>query len=164
MFQARLDGFTLSLLKPYPGFSDLEKEARELWRHYCDVLKPVRLMRVALLYINRLELPIPMPNFNKYILTVPEVAPGLPQGLSRFLMQLTIPQEDDVFAHVTLLMEPAPGDQTTTIPIIFDIDVFKETSLAPESPELWDTVNALRFCKNDIFFKSLTAEAIKMYR
>ena len=36
-----------------------------------------------------------------YLRTVPEVAPGLPQGLSRYFMRLEIPHEDEGALRIT---------------------------------------------------------------
>ena len=80
--QARLNGFTFSRLKPYRTWESLRDEARELWQHYMQIASPQGITRVALRYINRIEIPLPMRDFKDYILTTPEIAPGLPQELA----------------------------------------------------------------------------------
>ena len=89
--QARLDGFTFSRLKPYDKWTTLRDEAQELWQHYVRIASPETVTRVALRYINRIEIPLPMRDFKDYILTTPEIAPDLPQGLGSFFMRLVIP-------------------------------------------------------------------------
>ena len=77
--QARLDGFTLSRLKPYKKWEDLRDRAKPLWENYKRNAFPEVITRIALRYINRIEIPLPIKDFKEYILTTPEIAPGLPQ-------------------------------------------------------------------------------------
>ena len=68
---------------------------------------PKKVIRLGLRYINRIEIPLPMRDFKDYILTVPEIAPGVPQGLERFFMRLVIPSDEaQAVAVVTQSMEP----------------------------------------------------------
>lgn len=85
IFQARLDGFTFSRLAPYDKWETFRDEARRLWELYRAVANPKSVNRVAVRYINRLDLPIPLSDFKDYLRTVPEVSPDLPQGLSDYL-------------------------------------------------------------------------------
>src|SRR5262245_61063091 len=84
--QARLDGFTFNKLRPYESWELLRDEAMELWQTYVRVASPTRVHRVALRFINRLELPLPLASFKDFILTIPEVAPPLPQALADMFM------------------------------------------------------------------------------
>ncbi len=92
--QATLEGFTLNKLPPYDRWSALRDEAKELWQRYRDLTHPESVIRVALRYINRIELPLPLKDFREYVLTAPEVAPGMPQALANFYMHLEIPYPD----------------------------------------------------------------------
>ena len=89
--QARLDGFTFNKLRPYQKWELFRDEAKKLWGYYLEVAKPKQITRLAVRYINRIELPFPFSQLQEYILTVPQVAAGLPQGMSQFLMQIVIP-------------------------------------------------------------------------
>src|SRR5438445_13384 len=57
IFQARLGGFTFSQLAPYQGWEALCTEARRLWAVYRALTQPADILRVAVRYINRLDLP-----------------------------------------------------------------------------------------------------------
>jgi uncharacterized protein (TIGR04255 family) len=154
--QARLDGFTLNRLAPYKDWASLRDEARDLWRHYVRIASPSSITRAALRYINRLELPLPLRDFKEYILTTPEVAPGLPQGLATFFMRLVIPVPTrQAVAIVTQTCESL-ADMGSVLPLIFDIDVFREAAFDVEADEVWDTFETLHELKNEIFFKSIT--------
>ena len=68
--------------------------------------RPNRLKRLALRYINRIEIPLPIRDFKDYLLTIPEIAPGLPQALSNFIMRLVIPNpEMEATAVINVIME-----------------------------------------------------------
>ena len=45
------------------------------------------------------------------------------------------------------------------IPLIFDIDVLKDTDYSKSADQIWSDLEILRNLKNDIFFKSITEKA-----
>ena len=73
--QSRIDGFTFNKLKPYEHWEAFRDEAKRLWKIYCECTPPQQILRVALRYINRIEVPMPLGDFNEYLLTSPQVAP-----------------------------------------------------------------------------------------
>ena len=89
--QARMDGFTFSRLKTYETWENLRDEAKTLWNRYRDITHPTRITRVAVRYINRLVLPLPVQDFKQWVLTTPDIAPTLPQALATFFLRLVIP-------------------------------------------------------------------------
>ena len=57
-----------------------------------------------------------MVDFKEYILTIPDIAPALPQSLSGFFMQLHIPQVDiDALAVLNVAMVPPEAANTCSI-------------------------------------------------
>lgn len=160
--QARLDGFTFNKLKPYEKWDIFCSEARELWNLYFQANTPVKITRIALRYINRIEIPLPIKDFKEYILTTPEIAPNLPQGLSSFFMQLVIPNPDiEANAKITQTMENPTGNR---LPLILDIDVFRETNYTDNKAEMWDEFKKLRSFKNEIFFNSITNKTRELFK
>ena len=161
--QARLEGFTFSRLKPYDKWEALRDEARELWQHYVQIASPETVTRVALRYINRIEIPLPMRDYKDYILTTPEIAPDLPQGLDSFFMRLVIPDpKAQAVAIVTETVEPI-DESSNRLPLIFDIDVFRMAAFNVQDKSLWETLEQLHDLKNDIFFKSITPKAKELF-
>lgn len=164
IIQARLDGFTVNLLKPYSNWNSLQCEANERWKEYCEIATPLNVTRLALRYINKIEIPMPFTDFKEYLLTVPDIPSGIPQALSSFFMRLAIPnpKTQDV-AFVTVSME---GELTPAkcLPIIFDIDVFRQVNLSPDVADIWEVFNTLREYKNDIFLASITQKARELFR
>lgn len=164
VLQARRDGFTFSRLKPYGEGGEFRREARELWQHYISVMKPSRVTRIALRNINRIEIPLPFNDFKEYLRTVPEVAPGLPQGLARFFMQFVIPHpEMPMTAVVTSTMQPVI-EARQMLPLIFDIDVFQQVDIAPDDESVWTELEQIRQYRNDIFFGSMTEKAMRLFQ
>lgn len=162
--QARLDGFTFSRLKPYDKWEALRDEARELWQHYIEIASPEVVTRVALRYINRIEIPLPIKDFKEYILTTPEIAPDLPQGLDSFFMRMVIPDpKAQAVAIITETVEPI-DESNKRLPLIFDIDVFRAVAFNVQDNLMWETFESLHDLKNEIFFKSITPKAKELFR
>jgi uncharacterized protein (TIGR04255 family) len=155
VIQVRLDGVTVSILKPYTKFADLEAEGRQLWKHYCDGLQPKRALRIALRYINRIEVP-PNRDLKESFLTTPEIAPALPQMLNGYLMRIILPDTKTASnAILTQVLEGGPDGKPS---VIFDIDVFQMVDLRPNDSKIWEIVADLRNYKNRIFFGSITEQ------
>ncbi|MCP4251409.1 MAG: TIGR04255 family protein [bacterium] len=160
--QARLDGFTFSRLKPYRDWLQLRATAQSLWDLYREVAQPVSVTRIAVRYINRLELPLPWKDYRDWVRTLPEIAPLLPQGLSGFLMRLNIPfEEPPGFVIVTQAVEP--GDHSEYVPLIFDIDAFLLEDFDPGDQGFWHRFEDLREIKNRVFFESITDRTKELY-
>jgi uncharacterized protein (TIGR04255 family) len=103
-----------------------------------------------------------MKDFREYILTTPEIAPKVPQGLAGFFMRLVIPDEKSrSIAIVTQTMEDT---QEQVLPLIFDIDVFREGAFAANGAEMWEVLEQLREYKNEIFFNSITEKTKELFK
>jgi len=136
--QARIDGYTFNKFSPYENWGTFSAEARELWQNYVETAKPNRLKRLALRYINRIEIPLPIRDFKDYLLTIPEIAPNLPQALDDFIMRLVVPNpEIEATAVINVVMDQSSSAKI--LPIIFDIDVFKITN-HPGNSEKYGTI------------------------
>lgn len=157
--QARIGGFTFSRLHPYQTWELFVKEAHSLWDLYRKIASPEKVTRLALRYINKLPLPLPA-RFEDYFRTMPEIAPGLPQSLSGFLMRVQIPFENPL-AH-SIITQTIEADDDEHVSYVFDIDVFRSVGMSAESQEIWSILDELRNVKNTIFFKSVTDRALEL--
>lgn len=83
--QLRVDGFTLNRLKPYPNWDDLFSQAKMLWTLYIGVAQPVAVTRLALRYINHIQLPRETEDLSRYLRVPPQVPAELPQDVGAFL-------------------------------------------------------------------------------
>lgn len=156
VFQARLDGFTSSRLAPYDCWNDLRDEARRLWDQYRGLTRPERILRIAVRYINRLDLPTPA-DLKVYLRTSPEIAPDLPQYLGNWLMHLEIP---DGRRQLIINESVAPPAVPGTVAIFLDIDLFQTLDPPQDDVELWNTFEEFRVRKNEVFERSIT-EAVR---
>ena len=162
MVQTRLDGFTFSRLSPYETWENLRDEAYKLWEHYVRITSPEIITRVALRYINRLEFPFPMGDFNEYLTSSPIIPEGLPQKISSFLVRVVVPEESiKSFAIITQSFKSVERDK---VPVILDIDVFKQMRFEVDKKEAWDFLEKLHEFKNKVFFKSITEKTKELYK
>src|SRR5947209_2748019 len=94
--QARIDGFTFSRFAPYQDWPQLIGEAKRLWKVFVDVLRPRMVTRIAVRYINQINLPLKdgTLKFEDYLRTFP--ATGLVEegALEQFFLRLVMPQQD----------------------------------------------------------------------
>lgn len=161
--QCKTDGFAFNKLKPYKNWDLFRSEGRELWELYSKIAKPIKVVRIGLRYINRIEVPLPFKDFSEYILTNPQIAPNLPQGVSHFFMRLEIPNPDiEATAIITQTMDKPTTAQR--LPLILDIDVFRITEYPGKAKEMWGAFEKLRDFKNDIFFNSVTEKAKGLFQ
>lgn len=159
--QVRLDGFTFSRLRPYETWERLQAETRRLWQVYLDVALPESVTRVALRYINRIELPLPMKDFSDYLTAPPVVPENLPQAVSSFLTRVIV-HEQSIGAAATITQALEPRVDRDICSIILDIDVFKESLFASDDKAVWETLDKLHDFKNLIFFESITDRTVEL--
>jgi uncharacterized protein (TIGR04255 family) len=162
VFQARLDGFTFSRLRPYGTWRELRDESRRLWSVYCEVANPSATTRVAVRYVNQIDIPLPHVEYKDYFRTAPEVSPDLPQGLSSFFMQLQFPQPDfDGMLILTQLAIPPPRPDTSSV--VLDLDVFRQSQEPVSEDALWPLLETLRDRKNDFFEGCITDKTRELF-
>lgn len=154
ILQARLDGFTFSRLAPYDRWETFRTEAQQLWSIYQSVTNPHRINRLALRYVNRLDLPLPFGDFKDYLRTVPEVSPDLPQGLSGYFMQLQMPQED-IRAMLILNQALIPPLNPDVVSILLDIELGRDIEL-PDTEAVWDVLEQLHTHTDQVFEACIT--------
>jgi len=161
--QVRLEGFSLSKLKPYTNWEEFRDEAKELWQLYIKVAKPIRVRRIALRYINQLVLPSTGEDLKKYISTFPEISGKFNSIPKELFMRLVLPQND---LETTAILTEAFGStqKEGSLTLTFDIDVFQEKNLVPTSEKIWEAFEKIRGIKNEIFFSSITEDTERLYQ
>lgn len=164
ILQTRLDGFALSRLHPYEDWDTLRDEAFRLWKMYVDIATPELIYRVAVRYINNLNIPMPKKDFNEYLTAAPTVPEALPQAISSFFNRIVLPNPSiNSHAIITQALEQVI-DTNQPIPIILDIDAIHHKPDGLSEDEAWTTIENLRHFKNDIFFNSITPELKELYK
>lgn len=161
--QTRRDGFTFNNLAPYVGWNALSEEAKELWALYKKVAKPRLVNRLALRYVNRIDLPKEVNDIKDYLATLPALAPDIPQNIGGFFMRVQV--SDNVSksqAFIVTTVEPSSDGQG--ICLIFDIDAFQIVDIVNDDNAMWAKFNELRIFKNNLFDKSFTSKAKELFR
>ncbi len=158
VIQARIDGFSFTLLAPYEYWETFSAEAQRLWSQFRDHVLPLSVTRLGVRYINRLDVPSPAIELKEYLATVPEIAAGIPQVLQGYFMQLVLPMEAmHATAVINQALVPPPIQDTTSI--MLDIDLFRDQDVPQEEKGIWQAFGLLREGKNQIFNASLTDKA-----
>ncbi len=160
--QFRADGFTFSRLRPYTGWEQLVPDALRLLGIYQEAVRPVIFTRVAVRYINHLAMPLPVPDFSRY-LTAPPVTPqGVLPLLSGFLTRLVL--EDPATGVTTNLVQALqPSLDAHSLVVLLDIDAYKVSATGFDRSLIESTLGVLREVKNRVFFSSVTDEALRPY-
>lgn len=155
VFLATVEGFTFSQLKPYKTWEDLKAKGLGLWDEYQEAIRPESITRIALRYVNRLELPLDLRDFKDYLTAPPDVPPKLRQTLSSFLTRIVIPIEK-VGALAIITQQYNYVAEGNITPVILDIDVRNTGEFSGDGREAWEVADMLRAEKNKIFFESIT--------
>ena len=163
LVQARIDGFTFNKLKPYENWDVFCSEGRKHWENYVKIANPLKVTRIALRYINRIEIPLPFENFDDFILINPKIAPELPQAIRHFFIRFEIPNPGINSTAIITHTIDKPTDQNR-LPFIFDIDVIIESNYFVNEKKIWTDFEKLRDYKNEIFFKSITNKTKELFR
>lgn len=163
IFQARLNGFTFNKLFPYQTWDAFKDEARELWELYTSVAKPLSITRIALRYINKILIPLPIKEFGEYFKTFPQLSPNVPQNLNTFLLRLEIPDpESGAMGIIIQTIENSTEDGF--LPVILDIDVIIQSDYTADDSTVWEDFEKLRNYKNLLFFECITEKTLELIK
>lgn len=157
--QAKSDGFTFSMLKPYLGWEVMQPEAVTAFELYARELDRPRIKRVGVRYINRICIPKEETEkgfaITKYLRTLPDMSADSPEGgaVSSYAMQLEMPQKD---INGYCLFKQQLGKFEDQVSITIDIDVIRDNDLPEDYESLWEIVEKLHDRENEIFESSIT--------
>jgi uncharacterized protein (TIGR04255 family) len=159
--QARINGFTVNHVKGYASWSALRGEAQLLWEQYAPLVKPKRVKRLALRYINRLTLPS-SGDLGEYMLTYPQLGQALPKEMRSFFMRVEVPFTTNRVAIIT--QTAVPGDPTALErDLILDVDAVSLKEFEAGDSEIWHELDQLREIKNACFFGSIREQTWRRY-
>lgn len=163
VFQARPDGFTLSRLAPYESWEPFRSEAQRLWEMYRKASNRKAVTRVAVRYINRIDIPRPISEINDYLRVGPKVSADLQHPISGMFMQLTFPQTD---ISCTAILTEAFGNPTVpnNVSVILDIDLFRDRDVPQDDPGIWEMFEVLHERKNAIFEACITDKTRELFQ
>lgn len=157
--QLRRDGIGYSIVREYTEWADIKTAAKSVWDLYRKRSGSRDVGRVAVRYINVLDLP-PWTELNTYLTAAPQVPEGLPQTLNYFLERIVVPFDDGISAIIIQTMEQVAQPATR---VILDINVYAQRVFGAGSLDLWLFLDRLRDIKNAVFFSSVTERTLEAY-
>jgi uncharacterized protein (TIGR04255 family) len=162
--QVGLESCSFHQLRPYPSWTDVSREALQLWSAYQGAMHPVEVTRLAVRNINQILLPASR-RVEEYLRVTPTLPPGLEAaGIENSLLCYTVsrPYEGDALrVNVTLAFgQITDGCRRVTL----DVDAYYAKPVSPMDPRMEARLEGLHVFKNDVFFSFLTEEAIKEFK
>lgn len=146
----KIDGLAISRLAPYTTWEDVFAEFKSHWLRYVELIKPDKIQRVAVRYINRFDLPGNRVELADYFRTYPTVSHDIQYDVAGFLMQLQLPLPDiGGQASITQALVPPPSENIVSV--LLDITVSKSMESAHEDFEIEHLMQILRNKKNQFF-------------
>jgi uncharacterized protein (TIGR04255 family) len=160
--QIRSEGFALSRLAPYESWEPFQSESRRLWAIYRESLQPEQVTRLAVRYINRIDIPQTEVELKDFFRTYPEIAPELPQQLDGFFVQLRIPYSG---IHATCVVNQTivPPSSPGVTSLVLDIDLSREVLVPQDDAEIWGFFELLRQTKDTVFESCITPACRKLF-
>jgi uncharacterized protein (TIGR04255 family) len=161
--QAKLSGFGFSRLAPYEGWQSFRGNAVRLWQLYRTIATPKKITRLAVRYINRVDIPAPSVDMKEYFLTSPEISSKLPQQMAGFFMQLRLPQED-IGAMLVFNQTIVPPGKPDTTSIVLDFDLFRSDDVPQDDEAIWNYFEVLHEKKNEVFEACITDRTRSLFQ
>jgi len=165
--QFRRTGFSFNRLAPYHGMNEYFPEIERTWNNYRLIADPLRIGRIGLRMINRIELPLDQSGIvelDSFFKTGPRlpVVEGRSLTFTGFLNQHQIFVKDSGdYADISLAIE---GRSEEKISVILDINAFDKRSREElDWEEIEPVLQSLRSLKNQLFFNTLTEECLNLY-
>jgi uncharacterized protein (TIGR04255 family) len=165
VFQIQPRGMTFSHLTPYTSWSVFSPEGRRLWELYVQYVKPEAVTRVALRYINRIEIPGQRFELSDYFKLYPEIPKTIPQDINSTFIQLQMPQIDlapDIVAVFNFGSAVPFSDKS--VAMMLDIDVYATRALSLATKDVFDVLEILRTRKNELFEACITDRTRDIFR
>lgn len=153
--QARMNGFAFAQLAPYRGWQDFFEQASSLWPTYVSVSGAREVQRVSVRYINRIDIPLPIPDIRSYLPVFPDLPQGMPQLVEGFFQQLRLSDEVNA-ATIVVNHARVESSKAGHASFILDIDVAVACSLDPKSDEIWRKAELVHEIENRTFESCIT--------
>ncbi|MBI4041330.1 MAG: TIGR04255 family protein [Deltaproteobacteria bacterium] len=159
--QFRMDGFTFSRLRPYERWEVFLPKCMRSWQIYKTELQPKNISRLAVRFINLIEIPSANFELSDYFVEAPHPPKSLSQELEGFLNRFVIKLNESTKAVTTTTIHGSKNKPDVT-PILFDIDVFSMVDLPIF--EIEKSLTDLHDNVEKIFFESLTTKAKELFK
>jgi uncharacterized protein (TIGR04255 family) len=156
--QLTLESFSFVHHAPYTDWATYSAMARRVWELYKEAICVTAINRVAVRYINRLDIPS-TEQFSDYLELKPLIPETYPsRAILGFTLQLQMPQldlESQMILNLARLVDPSPD----VISCVLDFDLFREHQWGVDDDDaIWKLLGHLRERKNLFFEASITSK------
>ena len=107
-----MNGFGLSHVGAYAGWSALRGDALRWWEHYRHAFQVTEVTQCSVRFVNWIDVPVAT-ELSTLLLTRVEVGPLLPQALGESFFRVVLPFGDN--RHAAITQATAPPDQRTSL-------------------------------------------------
>lgn len=154
----RPSGFTYSQLRPYTHWEDFGGEAHRLWDMYRGFVRPEKVERIGLRYLNQFDIPEPEKVWDYLNLYVSVPLEVHKDGLEGFFVQVQVPQ-DDLHCSMVINQTRVPASDPDTFSLWLDLDLYCQDVWSADDAALWNLLSKMRVRKNEIFNACITDKA-----
>lgn len=152
-------------LKPYPGWATFKSAIEEIYNALGEVVETKQLEKIALRYINRIEITEskiePKDYFNLYIY----LGEKLPQDMVNFNIECIFPYERERdLCRLQFATLPPPTPSQPMFNFLLDIGYFLATPQVIKSEEVLNWVEIAHQRIQDIFEGSITNKLRALFR
>jgi uncharacterized protein (TIGR04255 family) len=164
----RPEAFVSSRLAPYCGWEVFIARVRRDWEVWRGEAGAVKLTRIGVRYINRIDIPIPGPAEDtkiqlKDFVNVWPHTPTLDWGpLANFAFQAIRPLNRDE-CYVRLYSGTIESPLLGHAALALDLDIFRESALPMRDDELWTLLGRMRELKNYLFESCITDRSRELF-
>ena len=160
-FQARVDGFTFSRLRPYTNWDEVRSEADRLFSRFCELTPGGRIRRSAVRFINRIDFTDPKVDLDDFFLTGLKIPPALDTGFAAALVQLHFPNPEEN-RMLVLNLASVPPESEGVQSFVLDLDSFESADFRSDD-EAWASVERHHSGVKHAFEASITDRLREMF-
>jgi len=161
--QFNKQGFVFSRVKKYEKWNKFSEEARLLWKIYIKLLRPKKVKRIGVRFINHMLATKAPFNLSSYFINSPEEKQVEGWNLGRFFHQDLLVVTDTPY-YVNLIktvLPPPPNNEGGKV--VIDIDVSINKDIDCDWVNLTEHLAKIHDIKNQTFFKNITEDKIKEF-
>jgi len=160
--QFRRDGFTLNNLKTYLGGERLVAKALELWTVFAGITPLSAPSRLAIRYINKLELPLSKGvDFDTFLTSAPDLPPEIPDHYAEFLSRVVAHHGDDEKPY--LIVTQHLTNEAGRPVVVIDLDGFLVGTFPSDKAALTPILKQIVDIQRAAFFSLITEATVKIY-
>tara|TARA_R110002095_G_scaffold183373_3_gene160564 strand:+ start:562 stop:1311 length:750 start_codon:yes stop_codon:yes gene_type:complete len=155
--------FSFIRLAPYSDWDEFFKEFNEFWNVFRKEQNSKTLSRLAVRYVNRIDIPtdkgVEAINIADYL----HVGVHTPQGLIVDGYEASFKVRVDDTSSAIIRTATHTKEIPNTAALLLDIDLFMHDGLPQKNDEILDRLNLLRKEKNNLFEKFISDKARELF-